>query len=206
MEMNATYVWLNSEGMFEDKVYKFNEPTYNLFPNWKIHNKIMLVPILSFRDPFHRKENYRIVYCDLYHIINWERYLDKSNKRDEFITLINGNQKCEIVQTFEFYNNNFTDYFNYNYMMEEFKEHCSYINIQVSSNETKGSYQVKCYNNPYETLWITRYLFHRLSLMHNLILYFTEIALVNDELDELFNNLNISTNSGTHTHRENMTI
>lgn len=198
--MNATYIWVNSNGIFQEKHFVFDKNNYNLFPDWKVHDKFILVPIITVKDPFNRDENHRLIYCDLYHIINGERFLDDANKRDDFMTFINFKDKCEIIQTYELYIDTITQdkiISIQNPVYEKLREYCSYTGMYISSCE--DSYSLICYNNVYETVWISRYILHRLVIIANLTLYFTELALVNTEIDlnTLFNDMNISNNINT---------
>lgn len=184
--MNATYVWINKDGFFNDRCYEFTEQ-YNTFPEWRINNEYILVPIIAFKDPFNKYDNYCIIFCDLYNINDGEIILDVSNKRNDFLEYIKYDTNFEIIQGYEIDKNNINIY-------EEFTEMCHFAGINIIANN--DSYTIFCVNKTYETVWVTRYILHRLVLLNNNNLYFTNLTLVrkSEDIDNLFRKLNVSNN------------
>ena len=56
------------------------------FPEWRINNEYILVPILAFKDPFNLDDNYCFNIFAIYiNIDGEEKILDESNKRNDFL-------------------------------------------------------------------------------------------------------------------------
>ena len=182
--MNATYLWVNNDGTFNDRCYKFTEK-HNTFPEWRINNEYILVPILAFKDPFNLDDNYCLIFCDLYYIDGEEKILDESNKRNDFLEYIKYDTNFEIIQGYELDRNNIN-------IFDEFIEKCHFVGINIKANN--DAYTIFCECRTYETVWITRYILNRMVILNNMTLYFTDLSLVrkSENINNLFNTLKLS--------------
>lgn len=201
--MNATYIWVSSDGILNDKTYEFSEDSNIIeYPEWKINESNILVPILVYKDPFNEGD-YILIFCDLYNNEGGSYVLDEMNKRKSFLNYIKYETNYEISQGY--YINtpepesdlfSLTDNLisvNYN-IYNTFKDKCTEVGINVISNQ--DNYNIIDNKNIYENVWITRYILNKIAYLNNLTIEFSYLSLIkkDDNINTLFSNIKISPN------------